>query len=126
MTSSIVPEVCNRLYKNGLKFLLLPIVLWPVVATASGSSGVGTISYFYQRSSDGLLGIYREGGDWGNPDGCQSSTQIVLTRSNASRSEFYAAILAAKMSGSPIQAHLSGCVDWNGITYPSISGLFVR
>lgn len=126
MTHPIILGVCKWLYENGLRVLLLPIVLLPIIASASGSSGTGTISYFYQRSSDGLLGVYREEGDWSNPDLCDSSTQIVLTRTNGSRSEFYAAILAAKMSGSPIQAHLSGCIDWNGTTYPAISGLYVR
>lgn len=119
-------ELSTRARVSALVLVALAVLLQPLPAAASGSSGVGTISYFYQRSTDGLLGIYREEGDWQNPDNCQSSAQIVLTRDNPSRSEFYAAILAAKMAGSPLQAHLSGCVDWNGITYPNIRGLYVR
>ena len=120
------PELPKRVLRDSLSCLALVAFLWPIPVTVSGWSDISTIAYFFQRSSDGLLGIYKEGGDRLNPDNCQSSTQIVLTRDNASRSEFYAAILAAKVSDSPIQAHLSGCVEWNGVTYPRIAGLFVR
>lgn len=109
-----------RLFMTYLIFLLASIQL----AHAAGSSGIGTISYMYQRSSDGLLGIHKAGGNWSNPDSCQDSSRIVLKRDNISRAEFYSALLAAKMANKEIAAFLAGCVDWNGVTYPVIIGLY--
>lgn len=77
----------------------------------------------YQRSSDGLLGIYKKNGAWLNTGDCGDSSRVILLRNNSSRSEFYSALLAAKLSNNEIGFFLSGCTNWNGITYPAIIGL---
>ena len=94
-------------------------------ASVGGSSGQGKISYMYQRSFDGLLAVYKEDGVWDNPDGCDHSDRIVLTKANnGSRSEFYSALLAAQMANRNIKAYLFDCVEWNGVKYPKIEGLY--
>ena len=72
-----------------------------------------------------MLGIYKENSVWDNPDTCGASDKIVLTKNdNGSRSEFYSALLAAQTANRNIKAFLVGCVDWNGVTYPKIEGLY--
>jgi len=107
-----------------IKALFLLILIIPSLAWSSGNSGKGDIDYLYQRSSDGLLGVFKKNGNWSNPDDCDSSERIVLKRSNEFSAEFYSAILASKMSQSEFQAFLLGCVDWNGTTYPVIFGVY--
>lgn len=102
----------------------ITLVLLASSALAGGRSGAGKIEQTYQRSSDGLLAVHKVGGDWDNPDSCDASDRIVITRDNESRAEFYSAILAALMAGREIDAWLNGCVDWSGTTYPNISGLY--
>lgn len=111
-----------------MKFYALIIVILVMlsrVCWASGSGGDGVISSSYLRSSDGLLAVYKVGGDWQNPDGCQSANQLVLTKDNPDRAELYAALLSAGIGGKTISAWVSGCVNWNGVTYPKIIGLNV-
>ena len=105
-------------------FLLVLSLIQTPASLAGGNSGVGNIEWIYQRSLDGLLAVKKAGGDWSNPDNCASSDRIVLTKDNPSRSEFYSALLSSKMANKEINAWLSGCVNWNGITYPVISGLY--
>jgi len=106
------------------RIILVLLFISPNISWAAGYSDQGEIDYLYQRSSDGLLGVYKKGGDWSNPDNCDRSDRIVLTRNNSSRAEFYSAILATKMSNSNFAAYVSGCVSWNGDTYPEIVGIY--
>ena len=106
------------------KYILIALIFLPGISVAAGNSGTHKISHLYQRSSDGLLGVYRKNGDWANPDNCQSSDRIVLKKDNNSRSEFYSAILASKISDRDFAAYLSGCIGWNGVTYPVITGVY--
>lgn len=111
-----------------LRFAILSVVIlltFSCTCRAEGSSGEGVISSTYLRSTDGLFAVYKVGGDWQNPDSCQSANQLVLTNDNPNRAELYAALLSAGTSGKTISAWLSGCVDWNGVTYPKIIGLNV-
>lgn len=110
--------------KKMLISIFITMLLDVNLSYAAGDSGTGSISYMYQRSFDGLLGVHKVGGDWSNPDECDNSSRIVLKRDNPSRSEFYSSILAAKMAKTEIAAFLDGCVDWNGVTYPVITGLY--
>ena len=106
---------------------IVTIAILCIISTyihAGGASGKGEIDYIYQRSVDGHLAVYKKDGNWANPDNCGSSERMVLTRDNPSRNEFYSALLASKISGRDINAWLVGCVDWNGTTYPEISGLY--
>lgn len=112
-----------------MKKLILCIVITlssSITAYAAGLSGTGAIDYIYERTTDGFLGVYKVGGNWANPDGCQDSSKLVLSlaTNNPIREELYSALLASKMSGRNIQTYLSGCVNWNGITYPNIVGLY--
>jgi hypothetical protein len=106
------------------KCILMLLYIYSSSLYAAGNSGIGEILHLYQRSSDGLLVVTKDNGDWGNPDGCQNSHSLVLAGDNPFRSEFYSAILASKMAGRNFKAHLNGCLDWNGITYPKIDGVY--
>lgn len=106
------------------KKLALALIFVACNSHGSGNSGSGIISGTYQRSSDGLMWIQRKEGNWNNPNQCDNDERVVLERNNESRSEFYSAILASSMSKTPVSFYLSGCVLWNGVTYPRIVGMF--
>lgn len=106
------------------KCILILISICSSSLYAAGGSGSGKISYLFQRSTDGLLVVAKDVGDWANPDGCQDSHSLVLAGDTPFQSELYSAILASKMAGRDFRARLNGCLDWNGTTYPKIHGVY--
>lgn len=104
-----------------IAFIILSI---PMSAFSSGFSGKGKIDYIYQRSGDGHVVIWRLDGVWDNPDGCQNSSLLVIDGTNPLRDSFFSATLSAKMADRGFGAFLAGCTIWNGVTYPTVYGVY--
>ncbi|MCU7806376.1 MAG: hypothetical protein KZQ73_00670 [Candidatus Thiodiazotropha sp. (ex Semelilucina semeliformis)] len=107
-----------------IQILFLFILLKPACAFSSGSSGKGKADFIYQRSSDGHIAIWKLNGPWDNPDGCQDSSRLVIEGSNTFRDSFVSSVLSAKMADRDMGAFLVGCSDWNGVTHPTVFGIY--
>ena len=74
-----------------VKYFLLMLMLPTASLAGGGLSGSGKISHLYQRVTDGLVAVFKEDGEWNNPDKCESHARIV-SADVAYRNELYSAI----------------------------------
>ncbi len=87
-------------------------------AIAGGGVNSNKISHVAFQSNH--LFIYSSG--WGNPNGCQETSAVVLQSSNSNFDKAYTLLLAAFMSGKNVSGYSDGCIEWDGRTYNTIRG----
>jgi hypothetical protein len=81
---------------------------------------------------DGLLTIIGVDGAWANPDGCDASYAMYLPTADESgvindiNATLAAAIIAAKLKGTPISFYVNGCIEVRGQTFPRPRSLNLR
>jgi len=106
----------------GLGLVAAVTALLAGAAHAGGTSGSQAIATFRVMAS-GTVVVEGATDKWDNPDGCEDSQYIVLSESSDHFEEKYAALLAARLSESPVSAWLEGCEAYVGVTYPRIKSL---
>lgn len=89
-------------------------------AWGGGPSNVQTIASISEQAT-GLVFVYAQDGNWGNPDACTNSDRFILDREAPARKEMLALVLSAHLQGRTIRAYFSGCapIGNSGLTFPT-------
>jgi hypothetical protein len=97
--------------KRWLSTVIVTALSIPVFA--AGSSGSAVPSSCLVDSWDQMV---RVDGNWANPDGCGTSSFVILQMSNANYKDYLATILAAGTAQKQLNFWLSGCTStpWGG------------
>lgn len=90
---------------------------------AAGSSGQRYINNLKHPNAEKVY-VVSDGDDWGNPDACDRSNQLVLSKGKLKNEQIYrellAMVLSAHLSDRQVAARVDGCVLVSGKSYPAI------
>ena len=111
--------------------LLALSLLFPVASFAGGSSGTQVLERV-AIGTDGLIQLDGVEAAWNNPDGCDASDVLIMPAADETgtitdiNATIAAAVIAAKLKGTPVSAFVNGCVDLSGTTYPRVRTVRLR
>lgn len=108
-----------------LRYLVLWVAAIPMLASADGFSGIRTIKTVHVEGPYFARIIATSPFD--NPDGCGSSTGVLIRNVDAQYKDALAAAMLAFATGQPVKFYTTGCAatSW-GYTEPVVFSISVN
>ncbi len=103
------------------KIVLILVTLFPVSVLASGwATENGSAQITSLQIEGGIVKVNFTATDSNDPDRCGNSGAVILQDDSKNGDRQYSALMAAKISKTPIRIWVSGCIDRWSTSFPKL------